>query len=142
MEARCFAVSCRLSLTRGVPHLTRRTRRGHSDVAVLFRKPRSAGQRSACTLLLRVISRCRRGGTSSLFCDVTQPLLVVSCRVTRHYIGPMRDCRLSPRVAENWVLLSHYAASCGNSVPTFRDNLSVPTSRPKNPQRRVKNVDS
>jgi hypothetical protein len=92
-------------------------------------------------LLLRVISRCRRGVTSSLFCDVTQRLLVVSCRVTRHSIGPMRDFRLPPRVAENLVLLSHYAASCGNFVPTFRDNLSVPTSRPKNSQRRVKNVE-
>jgi hypothetical protein len=30
-------------------------------------------------------------------------------------------------------LMGHYPASGGNSVPTFRDNLSVPSSRVKNP---------
>jgi hypothetical protein len=29
-------------------------------------------------------------------------------------------------VDENCALLGHYAASSGNSLPTFRDNLSVP----------------
>jgi hypothetical protein len=33
-------------------------------------------------------------------------------------------------------LLGHYAASCGNCVPTFRDNVSVPSSKVKNPRRK------
>jgi hypothetical protein len=33
------------------------------------------------------------------------------------------------------VLLGYYAASCGNFLPTFRDNVSVPTSRVKSPSR-------
>ena len=36
-------------------------------------------------------------------------------------------------VAENCALLSYYAASCGNFLPTFRDNLYVPSSGFKNP---------
>ena len=32
-------------------------------------------------------------------------------------------------VQENCVLLGYYTASSGNSLPTFRDNLSVPSSR-------------
>jgi hypothetical protein len=35
-------------------------------------------------------------------------------------------------VDENCALLGCYAASSGNSLPTFRDNLSVPSSRVKN----------
>jgi hypothetical protein len=31
-------------------------------------------------------------------------------------------------VAENYVLLGYYAASSGNFLPTFQDNLSVPSS--------------
>ena len=31
-------------------------------------------------------------------------------------------------VAENCALLGYYAASGGNSLPPFRDNLSVPSS--------------
>ena len=34
---------------------------------------------------------------------------------------------------KNCVLLGCYAASTGNLLPTFRDNLSVPSSRVKNP---------
>ena len=36
---------------------------------------------------------------------------------------------------ENCDLLSYDAASSGNSVPTFRDNLLVPSSRVKYPRR-------
>jgi len=36
-------------------------------------------------------------------------------------------------VIQNCALLGYYAASSGNSLPTFRDNLSVPSSRVKNP---------
>jgi hypothetical protein len=34
-------------------------------------------------------------------------------------------------VDENCTLQGHYTASSGNSVPTFRDNLSTPSSRVK-----------
>jgi len=37
--------------------------------------------------------------------------------------------RFRRKVAENYVLPGYYAASSGNSLPTFRDNLSVPSSR-------------
>ena len=36
--------------------------------------------------------------------------------------------------AENSALLNYYAASSGNSLPTFRDKISVPSSRAKNPR--------
>ena len=36
--------------------------------------------------------------------------------------------------AENCALLSYYAASSGNFLPTFRDNVSVPPSGFKNPK--------
>ena len=35
-------------------------------------------------------------------------------------------------VDENCALLGCYAANCGNALPTFRDNLSVLSSRVKN----------
>jgi hypothetical protein len=34
-------------------------------------------------------------------------------------------------VGENCDLLGYYAASCVNCLPTFRDNVSVPSSRVK-----------
>jgi hypothetical protein len=34
-------------------------------------------------------------------------------------------------VAEICTLLGYYAASCGNCLPTFRDNVLVPSSRVK-----------
>jgi hypothetical protein len=33
-------------------------------------------------------------------------------------------------------LLGYYAASCGNCFPTFRDNVSVPSSQVKSPSRK------
>jgi hypothetical protein len=41
-------------------------------------------------------------------------------------------------VDENCVLLGHYAASGGNSVPTFRDSLSVPSSKVKNQKKKAR----
>jgi hypothetical protein len=38
-------------------------------------------------------------------------------------------------VAENFAFLGYYSASSGNFLPTFRDNLSVPSSGFKNPQK-------
>jgi len=40
---------------------------------------------------------------------------------------------LPPQVNENCNLKGHHPASGGNSLPTFRDNLSVQSSRIKNP---------
>jgi hypothetical protein len=37
-------------------------------------------------------------------------------------------------VDENCDLLGYYAPSSGNFIPTFRDNLSVPSSGVKNPK--------
>ena len=48
-------------------------------------------------------------------------------------------------VDENCALLGYYAASSGNFLPTFRDNLSRPSSRVKNRRirrRRGENLDS
>jgi hypothetical protein len=42
-------------------------------------------------------------------------------------------------VTEICGLLGNYTASCGNYLPTFRDNVSVPSSRVKIPSR---NLDS
>ena len=43
-------------------------------------------------------------------------------------------CKWSRTVATNCALLAYYAACSGNSLPTFRDNLPVPSSRAKNPR--------
>ena len=40
------------------------------------------------------------------------------------------------RVIEICALLGYYAASCGNCLPTFRDKVSVPSSRAKIPSRK------
>ena len=42
-------------------------------------------------------------------------------------------------VDEICALLGYYAASCGNPLPTFRDNVSVPSSRVIPEQRRSQN---
>jgi hypothetical protein len=39
-------------------------------------------------------------------------------------------------------LLGYYTASCGNYLPTFRDNVSVPSSRVKIPSRKKKYTQS
>jgi len=40
-------------------------------------------------------------------------------------------------IGEKCALLGCYEASSGNSLPTFRDKLSVPSSRTKNPKRKI-----
>jgi hypothetical protein len=40
-----------------------------------------------------------------------------------------------PEVDENWALTGYYAVTSGNSLPAFWYNLSVPSSRVKNPKR-------
>jgi hypothetical protein len=37
-------------------------------------------------------------------------------------------------------LLGYYAASCGNCLPTIRDNVSLPSSRVKSPNRKKNSV--
>ena len=46
------------------------------------------------------------------------------------------------RQEENCAVRCYYAASSGNSLPTFRDNLSVPSSMVKNPRRKKKHAGS
>ena len=41
------------------------------------------------------------------------------------------------KVDENCSLLGYYGASSGNSIPMFWDNLFVPSSRVKNPRRKL-----
>ena len=41
----------------------------------------------------------------------------------------LRDSGFYCKVDENRVFLGYYAASSGNSLPMFWDNLSVPSSR-------------
>jgi hypothetical protein len=41
---------------------------------------------------------------------------------------------------QNCALIGYYAASSGNFLPTFRDNLSVPFSGLKNPKSRILKV--
>jgi len=66
-------------------------------------------------------------------------------------MGTKRYSRLRSEVAENCALLGYYAARSGNFLPTFRDNLSVPSSGFKNPKTKtghyvldygIKNFDS
>jgi hypothetical protein len=40
----------------------------------------------------------------------------------------------SSNILENCALLGYYAASSGNFLPMFRDNLSVPSSGFRNPK--------
>jgi len=45
----------------------------------------------------------------------------------------MFDWGSRPKVDENCAILGYYAVYSGISLPTFRDNLSVPSSRVKSP---------
>jgi len=49
----------------------------------------------------------------------------------------MHDFKFRREGDENCALLGYYVASGGNSLPTSRNNLSVPSSRVKNPKRMV-----
>jgi hypothetical protein len=46
-----------------------------------------------------------------------------------------QKCVISDEVDERCAFLGYYAASTGNSLPTFRDNISVASSRMKNPKK-------
>jgi len=49
----------------------------------------------------------------------------------------MQESDLRREVDENCSLRGYYAACSSSSVPKFRDNLSVPSSRVKNPSERA-----
>ena len=57
-------------------------------------------------------------------------LNTTSCNWNYSSLCVILGCRRE--VDENCVLLGYYAASSGNSLPTFRDNLSILSSRVKN----------
>jgi hypothetical protein len=46
----------------------------------------------------------------------------------------MRAFGFSPKADESRTLLGYYAESSGNFLPTFWDNLSVPSAKCKNPK--------
>jgi hypothetical protein len=56
-------------------------------------------------------------------------LLQVNLRRGKHRLRVMSGFRRD--VDEIGALLGYYAASSGNTLPTFQDNLSVPSSRVK-----------
>ena len=62
------------------------------------------------------------------------------CRPAKGFVS-VRDFWLPPRCACICALLVCYAASSGSFVPTFRDNVSVPSSRVEFvPKRRYRTV--
>ena len=64
---------------------------------------------------------------TALFWVITQLVVVISYR----RFGPIFSGQ------ENCTLLGYYTANSGNFLPTFRDNLSVPSSGDKNPPQKV-----
>jgi hypothetical protein len=54
------------------------------------------------------------------------PLMHIAYQISRLNSGFRRE------VDENCALLCYYAASSGNSLPTFRGNLSTPSSKVRN----------
>jgi hypothetical protein len=62
-------------------------------------------------------------GYSQVFCPGIRVFILILILIS----GFRRD------VDENCALLGYYAASCGNCLPTFRDNESVPSSKAKSP---------
>jgi len=57
---------------------------------------------------------------------------ILSPRFFKTHIHTIHDIRLRHQVDENCTLLGHYTASSVNSLLTFRDKLSVPSSGFKN----------
>jgi hypothetical protein len=55
------------------------------------------------------------------------------CSVSCHYSRLIAGCHCD--VDEICALLGYYAASCVKCLPTFRDNVSVPSSWVKSPSR-------
>ena len=56
-------------------------------------------------------------------------------RQAKAHSGPQRQRKKTSTLPKNCAFLCYYAASSGYFVPTFHDNLSVPSSRVINPKR-------
>ena len=65
---------------------------------------------------------------SGSYC-ITQRQLLICQWIVNVYIPVIWSFHREVHVDEKCVLLGYYAASSGNSLPTFRDNLSVPKRR-------------
>jgi hypothetical protein len=61
--------------------------------------------------------------------------LIINYTIKTNITRSMAISGFSCVVDENFTLLGYYAASRGNSLPTFWDNLSVSSSRIKNPKK-------
>jgi len=61
------------------------------------------------------------------FCGLHQPNGVLLCKLQKSCV----TSRHRRGVNENFVVLECYAALIGSQLPTFRNNLSVPSSRVK-----------
>jgi hypothetical protein len=53
------------------------------------------------------------------------------------FSNSLRDFMLPPRCKCYCALLGYYAALSGSSVPTFRDSLSIPSSRVKKSKKKL-----
>jgi len=67
------------------------------------------------------------------FCDVlaTPRRIAYFQKLKPNHTLPMRDSGFRREADKNCTLLPYYAASSGNFLPTFWNNLSVPSSRAK-----------
>ena len=65
----------------------------------------------------------------------SNPHVCCNVSVAAKYVVGSVPSRLLRAVDENCPLLGYYTASGGNFLPTFRDNLLVPSSRLKNPRK-------
>jgi len=68
-----------------------------------------------------LLHRQETGGNASVFVNAREVLKEV-------FLFDMRRRVVGCIATENCALLRHYAASSGNFLPTFRDNLAVPSS--------------
>jgi hypothetical protein len=73
-----------------------------------------------------------------MYIEIPPYLYVYSCRrqhtITANHSSAVGilTCGLNVRGFENYTLLGYYAASSGSFLPTFRYNVSVPSSGVKN----------
>jgi hypothetical protein len=76
----------------------------------------------------RMLSRCVTGKAHDT------SMLAIHCGTQSATVGSTTAVTsgLRREVCENFAIMCYYAASNGNSLPTFRDNLSVPSSGFKN----------
>jgi hypothetical protein len=69
-----------------------------------------------------------------LMCCVPLVQILLLYSVTAYRNGNTLILGICRDVDEICALLGYYAASCVNYLPTFRDNVSVPSSRVKSPR--------